>query len=151
MKFKELIILLPLIIFLPPTCIYAHGVRGEVNEGGVVVSAEYDNGEPMSYARVKVSAPCAKLLFQSGRTDRNGRFCFFPDTPGDWKVVVDDEMGHRLEVMVPVNETKRLKTDEKANSAKSHLPRWEKALMGVAVIFGIFGILSLWKKSFPKK
>jgi len=70
----------------------------------------------MSYARVKISAPGAKLTFQSGRTDRNGRFCFFPDTPGDWKVVVDDEMGHRLEVMVPVNKSMELKTNQKHGS-----------------------------------
>ncbi len=47
--------------------IYAHGVRGRVDAGGMVVTAQYDTGEPMSYAKVNISAPGAKLSFQSGR------------------------------------------------------------------------------------
>ena len=86
-------------IFLPLPLLYAHGVKSTVEKGGIVVTAQYDTGEAMSYARVKISAPGARLTFQSGRTDRNGRFCFYPDGPGDWEMIVDDEMGHRLEVM----------------------------------------------------
>jgi nickel transport protein len=68
----------------------------------------------MSYAKVNIFAPSAKLIFQSGRIDRNGRFCFFPDGPGDWKIVVDDEMGYRLEVTVPVDETMALQADQQS-------------------------------------
>ncbi len=110
------------------------------------MAAEYDDGKPMNYARVKISAPGSKLPFQSGRTDRNGRFCFFPDVSGDWKVVVDDEMGHRLAIMVPVNETRELKTDKQiGGSVESSLSRYERALMGISIIFGIFGCLLGWK------
>ena len=119
----------------------AHGVKSFMGSGGIVVTSQYDTGEPMSYARVRISAPGAKLPFQSGRTDRNGRFCFFPDAPGDWKMVVDDEMGHRLEVTVPVNE--QLVREEDTQSAKagqSALSRYEKALMGISIIFGISGV-----------
>ncbi|MBL0732591.1 MAG: carboxypeptidase regulatory-like domain-containing protein, partial [Desulfosarcina sp.] len=101
MKYKKLTIYLWVIFFLLPILAHAHGVKGKISSGGIVVTTEYDSGEPMSYARVKISAPAAKLTFQSGQTDRNGRFCFFPDAPGDWDVVVDDEMVHRLEIMVP--------------------------------------------------
>lgn len=95
--------LLPFVAFWwVPSLLYAHGVEGKVREGGITVTAVYDSGEPMSYARVKISAPQAELTFQSGRTDRNGRFCFFPDMEGEWEIVVDDEMGHRLELKVPV-------------------------------------------------
>ncbi len=143
MKYKRLTIYLLVIFFLFPFLLYAHGVRGKIDCGGFVVTAEYDSGEPMSYARVKISAPAAKLTFQSGRTDRNGRSCFFPDTPGEWKVVVDDEMGHRVEVPVTVNEAMKLKTDEQAGSS---LSKYEKALMGICIIFGISGILFLWRE-----
>ena len=139
-------VLIATLAFLLPSPLFAHGVKGTVKEGGLVVTAQYDTGEAMSYSRVKISAPDAKLPFQSGRTDRNGRFCFFPDTPGDWKVVVDDEMGHRLEVIVPVNEAKELKTDKQAGgSAESSLSRYEKALMGLSIIFGLSGIFFWWK------
>ena len=134
-----------IMIFLLPLMLCAHGVRGKVAAGGMAVCAQYDTGEPMSYAMVKISAPGAKLPFQSGRTDKNGRFCFFPDTPGEWKVVVDDEIGHRLEVKVPVDETMNLKTDQDPGRSESNLTKYEKALMGISIIFGIFGIFLWWK------
>lgn len=145
MKYKVLIIFSNIILLLP-LLLYAHGVSGKVDAGGIVVSAQYDTGEPMSYARVNISAPGAKLQFQSGRTDRNGRFCFFPDAAGEWKVVVDDEMGHRLEVMVPIDETKVLKSNqEHGEASESSLSKYQKALMGICIIFGIFGCLLGWK------
>ena len=146
MKYKKLTIYLWAVFFLLPILAHAHGVKGRISSGGIVVIAEYDTGEPMSYARVKISAPDAKLTFQLGRTDRNGRFCFFPDMPGEWIVAVDDEMGHRLEVPVSVNETMELKTDEQTGrSAASSLSKYEKALIGICIIFGISGVLFLWR------
>jgi len=134
------------LISLLPAELCAHGVIGKVDAGGVVVTSEYDTGEPMSYAKVKISAPGAKLTFQSGRTDRNGRFCFFPDGPGDWQVVVDDEMGHRLEVMVPVDETLAFQENQQREEAgESSLSRYERAFMGISIIFGIFGTILGWK------
>jgi len=128
-----------------PSNLSAHGMYGTVENGGLVVTAQYDTGEAMSYARVKISAPEAKLPFQSGRTDRNGRFCFFPDAAGDWKVVVDDEMGHRLEVNVPVDAAMNLKADRAAGRSRSSLARYEKALIGISIIFGLSGIFFWWK------
>ena len=124
MRCKQLMMFLG-VVFLLPCMICAYGVSGKVDSGGMVVTAQYDTGEPMSYAKVNISAPGAKLTFQSGRTDRNGRFCFFPDGPGDWKVVVDDEMGHRLEVAVPVDETMALQANQQSGeSAVSSFGRY---------------------------
>lgn len=146
MIYRKRMVLIATLVFLLPSPLFAHGVRGMVDEGGLMVTAEYDTGEAMSYARVKISAPGARLTFQSGRTDRNGRFCFFPDVTGDWKMVVDDEMGHRLEVNVPVNE--QLVWEENAQSVKagqSALSRYERALMGISIIFGLSGIFFWWR------
>ncbi len=145
MMYRKRMFLIATLAFLLPSPLFAHGVKGSVKEGGIVVTAQYDTGEAMSYARVRISAPGAKLLFQSGRTDRNGQFCFFPDTPGDWKVVVDDEIGHRLEIQVPVDEVKNLKTDRAAEGSKSSLAKYERALMGVSIIFGLSGIFFWWR------
>ena len=144
-KYRVLVIFVAIVASIMPRLLYAHGVRSIVDQGGIVVIAQYDNGEPMSYARVEISAPGARLTFQSGGTDRNGRFCFFPDTPGDWKVVVDDEMGHRLEVIVPVNEAMQLKTNQKAGGPLLRsFSRYTGVILGISVIFGIFGSLSGW-------
>ncbi|MBW2576013.1 MAG: hypothetical protein JRC88_11140 [Deltaproteobacteria bacterium] len=146
MTYRKRMFLIATLAFLLPSSLFAHGVKGTVKEGGLVVTAQYDTGEAMSYAKVKISAPGAKLTFQSGRTDRNGRFCFFPDVAGDWQVVVDDEMGHRLEVTVPVNEQLVREEDtQSAKAAQSALSRYEKALMGLSIIFGLSGIFFWWR------
>jgi nickel transport protein len=146
MKYKNMIFYFVIMAVLLPAPVYAHGVMGKTGTGGIVVRAMYDTGEAMDYARVTVLAPGANLKFQSGRTDRNGRFCFFPDVNGEWKVVVDDEMGHRLEVLVPVDETMALQADpENENVKPDFLTRWEKSVMGISIIFGISGIL-FWLK-----
>jgi len=146
MKYRSLIFSFLAAAAMSPELLYAHGVTSKIDTGGIVVSAMYDTGEAMDYARVTVLAPGANLKFQSGRTDRNGRFCFFPDVSGDWKVVVDDEMGHRLEVHVPVDKAMALKANPKNGNLKpGSLIRWEKAVMGVSIIFGISGIL-FWLK-----
>ena len=95
-----------LFLLLLPSVVLAHGVEGEVeyHEGCVIVTATYDTGEPMSYAKVEIHAPDSKVKFQSGRTDRNGCFAFVPDVPGKWRVVVSDGLGHRLELSVEVTD-----------------------------------------------
>jgi nickel transport protein len=146
MKYRSLIFSFLAMAAISPALLYAHGVTSKIDTGGIVVSALYDTGEAMDYAKVTISAPDANLKFQSGRTDRNGRFCFFPDVSGNWKVVVDDEMGHRLEVNVPIDEVMVLRANhENVNSERSFLTRYEKAVMGVSIIFGISGILFGWK------
>ena len=144
MKPSKTTILVLTIILMLPALLYAHGVEGTVQSGGLVVTAQYDTGEAMSYAKVTILAPGTKLSFQSGRTDRNGRFCFFPDTAGEWLVVVDDEIGHRLEVDIPVDEALKLKTDQVPGRPTRSLAKYEKALMGISIIFGLSGFL-FWR------
>ncbi|RZB35778.1 MAG: nickel transport protein [Desulfobacteraceae bacterium Eth-SRB2] len=152
MKYRNLKFFFLIMALILPSRLHAHGVTSKVDTGGIVVSAMYDTGEAMDYARVTISAPGANLKFQSGRTDRNGRFCFFPDVSGDWKVVVDDEMGHRLEVNVPVDEAMVLRANhENGNAGRGFLTRCEKAVMGVSIIFGMSGILFWWKGRKTKK
>ena len=119
----------------------AHGVTGAFATGGMVVTASYSDGAPMSYARVKITAPEGGPTFQSGRTDRNGRFCFYPDGPGTWTVVVDDEMGHRLRLQVPVEEQRITAKVTSAGGGNNAAPKWMGAIAGIGVIFGLTGIL----------
>ena len=135
------------LLFFFPAGADAHGVSGEVFTGGTSVNARYSDGTPMSYARVKIAAPDGGPTFQSGRTDRNGRFCFYPDGPGHWVVVVDDEMGHRLEVSVPVGENLAVSTTAAdAGGGKSPAPGWMGAVAGIGVIFGLTGLLMSVKR-----
>lgn len=129
--------------------VWSHGVRGRIrSESGILVEAEYDDGELMSYASIEIFDSEEKLPFQSGRTDRNGRFIFYPDKMGDWKVVVNDGMGHRLALKTNIDKTLNLKiTNKQQNKGTndSSLSRYERALMGISIIFGISGIFFWWK------
>ena len=124
-------------------------MRGRISSGkGILVEAEYDDGEPMSYASIEIFDSEEKLPFQTGRTDRNGRFLFYPDKMGDWKVVVSDGMGHRLALKTNVDKILNLKkTNEQQAKGinESSLSRYERALMGISIIFGISGIFFWWK------
>ncbi len=93
---------------LPPKVATAHGTYGQIKAvRGWMIQAFYDDGEAMSYTETRVFSGKDTAPAQTGRTDRNGRFLFYPDKPGIWKVVVEDEMGHAviLEKDIPSIET----------------------------------------------
>lgn len=88
----------------------AHGTEGTIGESrGILVQAAYDDGDAMSCSETRVFHEPDTRPFQTGLTDRNGRFIFYPDGPGVWRVDVTDEMGHAM----------ILKTDVTANSTSS--------------------------------
>jgi nickel transport protein len=130
-----------------PSC-RAHGVDGYVErEEGYCVTAQYDDGEPMSYAAVEIKAPDSDIVFQKGRADRNGRFMFQPDGPGRWRAVVQDGMGHRLALDAQVDEAsgapETVHAGMPANGARPG--RLGNILTGLGVIFGLCGFLYGWR------
>lgn len=126
----------------------AHAVFGEVtSEKGTMVRATYDGGDPMGYAEVEIFYKDEKLPFQTGRTDRNGCFLFLPDKPGAWKMIVSDGMGHRLALSSNIDDNAELieRNDDGLLQHKAGaLSRSERVLMGISIIFGVFGILFWW-------
>ena len=72
----------------------AHSWQGTV----ALVQFAYAGGQVPTYAKVEVYGPAdANVEFQNGRTDAQGRFAFMPDTPGQWRIIMADNMGHRVE------------------------------------------------------
>jgi nickel transport protein len=89
-----------------PVQVLGHGTQGrtEKDSGAVCVSAAYDDGTPMSYVAVDIFSPAEKKLpFQTGRTDRNGYFCFRPDAQGSWKLAAKDEEGHQMRLSTDIS------------------------------------------------
>ncbi len=127
---------------------WAHGVEGYVEPSdGYCVTALYDDGEPMSYAAVKITAPDDGRVFQTGRTDRNGCFVFRPDSHGRWQAVVTDGMGHRLALDVTIdNHATMPQTDPThPRSASNPISRALKIIAGLSIIFGLTGFGFGWK------
>ena len=91
--------------------LYAADTR---HDGVVLVQFAYSSGEQPTYAKVEVYSPADdkvevyspaddKVEFQNGRTDAQGRFAFMPDAPGRWRIIMADNMGHRVEHPVEVS------------------------------------------------
>ena len=81
----------------------AHALYADHTWQGTValVQFAYAGGAVPTYAKVEVYSPAdAKVEFQNGRTDAQGRFAFMPDTPGQWRIIMADNMGHRVEHVV---------------------------------------------------
>lgn len=134
-------------LWTAPAC-SAHGMDGSLARAeGYCLTAAYDDGEPMSYAAVEIKAPDSYLVFQTGRTDRNGRFIFQPDAPGPWQAVVQDGMGHRLALNVEVGGDPeapgKVSVGTPEVSAAPH--RLLNILAGLAIIFGLCGFFYGWR------
>jgi len=112
-------------------------VAAKTEGAAVIVTAAYAGTEACTFAAVTVYNPQGKE-HQSGRSDASGRFAFVPNAAGDWKIVVDDEIGHRQELKVAAGAG--------AVEAGGGQPLWQKAVTGLALIVGITGFLYGWKR-----
>ncbi len=81
-----------------------HGMTVRMTmEGRVVVTTcHYDGGIPVADAQVTLFAPGEDEVYLTGTTDPAGLFAFVPNNPGNWRVGVDDGMGHRREARLEV-------------------------------------------------
>jgi len=121
--------------------IFAHGVNAEIINKGIGISARYDDNSPISFAETKIFSPNnMKIPFQEGLTDKNGTFVFLPDRPGNWKIIVNDGMGHGIVKIIKINSIEKFKQKHSAS-----LSLWNKILIGLSVIFVITGILQYIK------
>lgn len=94
----------------------AHTWQGSV----ALVQFAYAGGEVPTYAKVEVYSPAdAKVEFQNGRTDAQGRFAFMPDTAGQWRIIMADNMGHRVEHPVEVDANQGATQASDQNTGKS--------------------------------
>lgn len=126
---------------------WGHGTEGLTEQAeGILVSAEYDDGEPMSYAEVEILGPGSDTPFQKGRTDRNGMFMFRPDRKGLWQIVVRDGMGHRLALEREITDVKGgCNAVKPVETVSRKASRPQDIITGISIIFGLFGIVYGWK------
>jgi nickel transport protein len=131
-----------LIVLATSGMAYAHGMSHEVTKKeAVMIAAEYDDGEPVSYAEVKIYSPeGGRVEYQNGRTDKKGRFAFLPDRAGEWKINIDGGMGHFKSTVFVVDEAMDIRMKE--NTGRT-CPRWQAVVTGISIIFGLFGLISL--------
>jgi nickel transport protein len=107
MKWKAVLLSVPLVLLGTAGAALAHGARVEYTIGTVVeIEATYDSGEPMAGGQVTVYAPDDLTApWLTGICDDEGRFSFAPDPgkPGTYDVQVR-QAGHGDIVHIPISE-----------------------------------------------
>jgi nickel transport protein len=123
---------------LPLAPLAAHDIETavELTPRAVIVRSAYAGTDPVAFAQVEIFSPAqAEVPFQTGRTDTNGMFSFVPDRDGRWLFIIDDELGHRVEKPIQVDRA------GPAQTAPQGLGTFDKALVGIAIILGISGLI----------
>ncbi|WP_297889868.1 hypothetical protein [Sulfurihydrogenibium sp.] len=109
------------------------------NNNIVLISFYFPDGSKFSYESFEIYREGEKIPFQTGRTDALGRVVFIPDKEGQWIVKVYSEDGHGTNVKIKIDQSLDITTQE------SLFKRYEKTFIGVGLILGIIGIISLFK------
>ncbi len=119
-------------------------VTSQLVAPAVIVRATYAGSEPVPFAKIQVYSPAnVTQEFQSANTDKRGYFGFVPDIPGSWRVVVDDELGHRKDLAVQVPDPFR---GSAAGAEQGGASRLERAILGLALLFGATGFWYGYKR-----
>jgi nickel transport protein len=123
----------------------AHGLTVVVERTGDVwvAMAHYDGGVPVAGGDVVIHGPDTDSVYQVGRTDPAGRFAFVPAGPGEWRVRVDDGMGHRRTARTTVAAEQAAPaeaevTEDQAGDARGETGPWRLAT-GLSLLFGLTG------------
>lgn len=123
---------------------WAHTVDYDVKNGQATVVTTHLGDEEASYAEYEVFAPEETANpFQVGRSDARGRVIFLPDRPGKWRVIVkaDSQHGvHGAEIEVQVDEKSVVR-----DFSKPLVATHTRLLIGVSLVFGVFGLFSLFR------
>jgi nickel transport protein len=120
----------------------AHEVTHQLTrEEAVVVTLRYGDGGAFAYEQYEVLPPGETIPFQTGRSDAQGRVAFLPDRPGEWRVKASSEDGHGVDLTVQV--------DAVGSAAARPRSLWERSsrlAAGIGLLFGIFGVLTLFRR-----
>ena len=128
-----------LIIFFT-TLLFSHNLGHSISkEKSVVISFSFAKEDDFSFQSYEVYAPNSEIPFAVGRTDALSRVSFLPNAQGKWKVKVFSQDGHGKIVDVDVNENAQIESNKNSNDT------FQKALIGIMMLLGVFGLLYIKK------
>jgi nickel transport protein len=132
---------LPL-VWLLAAPVWGHDLQYTVVPGqAVVVRLFYADNTAFAFEGYEIYPEGAKLPAQVGRTDAQGRIAFLPDKAGMWRIKAMSEDGHGLDFTVETDAAAQL-----AGVDKPLYERYGRIVVGVALLLGLFGFLSLYVK-----
>ena len=120
----------------------AHDLRHSIEEGAAVtVKLFFADGNEFSFEGYEVYRAGEEIPFQVGRTDAHGRVVFLPDRAGAWRVKAFSEDGHGAEISLTTGAQGAIESAD-----RSLFERYSRLVVGVSIIFGIFGLVSLFAR-----
>lgn len=123
----------------------AHDLQYSVGGAqAVVIRLAYLGAGPFAFEAYEIYREGEKLPYQVGRTDGQGRIAFLPDRAGTWRVKAFSADGHGIDF--------KLETDASASPTgfeKTAFERYGGIVTGVALLLGLFGLLSLFLRRKP--
>jgi nickel transport protein len=130
-----------LIALRPPAA--AHQVEHELESGdATVIALRYADGTPFAFESYEIHAAGESTPIQVGRSNAQGRIAFVAPQAGRFRLRAFSEDGHGVDFLFDAHATATVHAD-----APAVLPRGTKILVGLALLFGLFGILSLVYRS----
>jgi nickel transport protein len=103
-----------------------------------VLRLTYEDGSPFSYEQYELFFEDEEIPRQVGRTDADGHVVFLPHRSGRWRVKVFSADGHGVVQTLITGPADGDTTEQEPTG------RGQKLVTGIAVIFGVFGLMTLF-------
>lgn len=133
------------LLCLLPALAQAHDLSYMVTQNpAVVVHLFHHDGSAFGQQRYEVYRDGNAEPHQAGRTDARGRIVFLPDAAGTWRVRTFSGDGHGLSFAFTTDAAAQLTGYE-----RPFYERHARTLVGVSLIFGVFGLVSLFVRRKP--
>jgi nickel transport protein len=117
----------------------AHDLRHSIEEGAAVTVKLFSaDGNEFSFESYEVYYAREEIPFQVGRTDARGRLVFLPDRAGTWRIKAFSEDGHGADLSITTGAQGAVESAD-----PSLFERHSRLVVGVSIIFGLFGVASL--------
>lgn len=118
----------------------AHDLRHEISTAAAtIVTVRYADGTPFSFEAYEIYGANPDVPFQVGRTDARGQVSFVPDADREWRIRVTSEDGHG--VSFTVRASPGMSAVQTRSGPGNRL--WPP-LVGVAFLFGMFGLVTIF-------
>ncbi len=126
-----------------PMVVWSHAIHYHAQPKGISVKIFYAEDNPASYAQYELFGPGDKEPHQIGRTDRNGFLSFLPDRAGIWKIKAWGDSSHGYHgVTIDIKVDQALEIE---SFSKPLVATHTKLMVGISIIFGLFGVFALWQ------
>jgi nickel transport protein len=125
----------------------AHDLQHQIEEGTAVsVRLFFADGSDFDFESYEVYRAGDEIPFQVGRTDLRGRVVFLPDRPGTWRIKAFSEDGHGADFSFSTGAGGGVR-----DTNQPFLERHLRIVVGLSVIFGLFGLISLFMRKGGKR